>query len=356
LQQVRAAQTVRVGDKTIEQPELLEVKFDSFDWTQWAYMWAKYMIFKPKRANWVPPSEAPTIIRDDATVAVFGDWGSCLYGAPPISQRIEAMDRCDVVLHLGDTYYAGASDEVARRLVGNWPLRTGKPTLHRTLNGNHEMYTGASAYFAALQAVPFADQKASCFGLQNTNWLMLGLDTSFTYGDQHGDMDPEQLAWVERMIAQAGHRKVMLFSHHQIYSHFDATAGANLQASLGTLLAKKAIYGWYFGHEHRLVIFEEQGDWELKARCMGHGGFPEFRDTTLNGYDANKSQWITLGAQAHIPAATLWDGPNPCICDEPSDPVKYIPHGYMLLNFSGNTVSETFFDPAGGVVRAEEVL
>jgi hypothetical protein len=28
----------------------------------------------------------------------------------------------------------------------------------------------------------------------------------------------------------------------------------------------------------------------------------------------------------------------------------------MLLNFSGNTVSETFFDPAGGVVRAEEVL
>ena len=52
-----------------------------------------------------------------------------------------------------------------------------------------------------------------------------------------------------------------------------------------------------------------------------------------------------------VPAAQVWDGPNEFIHDDPSDPEKYIPHGYLVLQFDGTTVRETYRDPAGTVVR-----
>src|ERR1039458_592619 len=82
---------------------------------------------------------------DNARIALFADWGTGLYGAPAIAKCIEALDRCDVVLHLGDTYYSGESDEIRDRLVGNWPQRPAG-TINRALNGNHEMYSGGKAY------------------------------------------------------------------------------------------------------------------------------------------------------------------------------------------------------------------
>jgi hypothetical protein len=85
---------------------------------------------------------------DDATIAMFSDWGTGLYGATVITKTIGALPRCDVALHLGDTYYSGNEDEIKDRLIGGWPKRTN--TLNRALNGNHEMYSGGQEYFEAL--------------------------------------------------------------------------------------------------------------------------------------------------------------------------------------------------------------
>ena len=93
------------------------------------------LIFKPPKAAWIEPSPVPEPIPDDARIAVFGDWGTGLYGAPAIAQSIVGLDRCDVVLHVGDTYYSGEDTEVHDRLVGDWPKRPA-PTVNRSLNGN----------------------------------------------------------------------------------------------------------------------------------------------------------------------------------------------------------------------------
>ena len=65
----------------------------------------------------------PQTIPDNARIALFADRGTGLYGAPAITKCIEGLDRCDVVLHLGDTYYSGQDDEIRDRLIGNWPKR-----------------------------------------------------------------------------------------------------------------------------------------------------------------------------------------------------------------------------------------
>ena len=134
------------------------------------------LIFKPEKHAWVAPSPEPEPIADDARIAVFADWATGLYGAPTILKSIRQMDRRDVALRLGDTYYSGADDEIHDRLVGDWPLRNGN-TKNRSLNGNHEMYSGGQSYFAAL--ADFFHQSSSCFAMQNDHWTLSCLDTAY---------------------------------------------------------------------------------------------------------------------------------------------------------------------------------
>ena len=344
---VRPAREVQAGAQTVTLAELLEVRFDSGDWLGWLGM-AHFLLFKPDRSPWLAPPETPEQIPNDAVVAVFGDWGTGLYGSKPVAAQVQAMDRCDVVFHLGDTYYAGRPKEIANRLVSGWPTRSGR-CLHRTLNGNHEMYSGGSGYFEALSMAPFR-QSSSCVALQNDNWLLLGLDTSYT----DNDIDQPQADWVTRMVDKAGSRKVLLFSHHQLYSKF-GTAGQNLQSKLGPLLQEGRIYGWFFGHEHRLVLFDPHPKWGVRARCVGHGGFPEFR-SEVDGSEPDETLLIQLAASATVPAALVLDGPNPFIDDSPRDPRKYLPHGYLVLEFDDGTVYETYKDPSGAIVRDKDAL
>ena len=351
VQQLQPARQIVSDGDTLTLPELLEVKFDSGDWLGWIGM-AGLLLFKPKKSPWQAPPTTAITIADDTVIAVFADWGTGLYGAPPISNQIAKMGRCDVVLHLGDTYYAGRPNEIAGRLLQDWPKQS--KALNLALNGNHEMYSGGVGYFKALGAAPFK-QSSSCFALQNQNWLLLGLDSSYV----DSNMDQAQVDWVTSMVNKAtAKQKVLLFSHHQIYSQFDKNAGQGLQGALGTLLGTGRIYGWYFGHEHRLVVFDPHPQWGLKARCMGHGGFPEFRPDDLTGSAPNVSQWIPLAAKPalKVPSASVFDGPNRFISDKSSEQVQYVPHGFLVLEFSGNTVSETFKDPDGGIVRAKTAL
>ena len=108
-------------------------------------------------------------------IALFADWGTGLYGAPPISNQIAKMVRCDVVLHLGDTYYAGRPNEIAGRLLQDWPKQP--KALNLALNGNHEMYSGGAGYFKALGSAPF-QQSSSCFASRtktgfSSDWIRL---------------------------------------------------------------------------------------------------------------------------------------------------------------------------------------
>src|SRR5438067_10197938 len=109
-------------------------------------------------------------------VAILGDWGTNLYGAP-VSAKSVATDTnsFSMLMHLGDVYYSGTPSETTERFLNSWPKRTDRNLIQRALNGNHEMYSGGFAYYDA--TLPAFHQWGSYFAFANDNWLLVGLDT-----------------------------------------------------------------------------------------------------------------------------------------------------------------------------------
>ena len=308
-----------------------QVKFNDSDLFGWLGTGLE-ILFETDKAAFLPPPGAPETIPDTATIALFSDWGTGLYGAPVIARSIQGLPTCDVIFHLGDTYYSGTKEEVHDRLVATWPTRVG--TINRALNGNHEMYSGGFGYFEALGS--FFNQPSSCVALQNTNWLILGLDTAY----QDFAIAAPQLEWINRMVAAAGTRKVILCSHHQPFSSLD-DQGPSLQAALGPLLDKQRIEAWFWGHEHRLVVYEPHGKWGVKGRCIGHGGYPAARDTSI-GASGMLYNWIHLKPRPFAPEAMLLDGPNFWVTAAPG---QYSPHGFVVLELDGPLAWEAYRTP-----------
>ncbi len=209
------------------EPGGLEAKFDSKDILGWFgsfFSWWKKISPHPWIAG--DPQAAP--FPDLARVAVLGDWGTGLYGAPVCAKNI-AEDHAGftLVMHLGDVYYSGDDTEMQTRFLQLWPKVNG--ALSRGLNGNHEMYTGGKAYFNTV--LKTFGQSASYFALQNNRWLLACLGTAYVDHDLAG----EQANWLTQLIAQAGDRKVVLFSHHQPYSLLDVQ-GPQLDAQCRSVL------------------------------------------------------------------------------------------------------------------------
>jgi len=323
--------------------QVQEVKFDNLDVIGWLPVGLR-LIFRPKKFERPDPSGAAVPIADKLRLGMFADWGSGLYGAPKIRESIlNDPTPYDMLMHLGDVYYSGSDREVEERLVSMWPV-TGAGH-HVALNGNHEMYSGGKPYFT--RALSFLNQPQSCVAFQNANWLLVGLDTAFV---DH-DLDDAQVAWLTGLINAAGSRKVILFSHHQPFSQLD-DQGPKLVQKLSALLNAQRIHAWFWGHEHRCVIYSPHSTFGFKGRCVGHGGFPAFRDT-FNSPGTNNYEWRMLPANSEAPAAEVLDGPNLFI---PGEEARYSPHGYLTLEFDGANCLETYFDAARTVVRPAQPL
>ena len=172
----------------------LEAKFDTDDWFGWAKVaWEKLKHIQPY--GMVRPT---TMVADPfpefARVAILGDWGTGLYGAPKIAETVRNdVDPFTVLLHLGDVYYSGTDDEVQQRFLDLWPARP--DAINRALNSNHEMYSGGEAYFKSTLAK--FGQNGSYFALQNTHWTLVGLDVAYI---DHA-IDDAQVEWLEAILA-----------------------------------------------------------------------------------------------------------------------------------------------------------
>lgn len=317
----------------------MEAKFDSndiFGWFGSFFTWWKKIHPYPWQTASADPEPFPNVAR----VALLADWGTALYGALPCAQSI-ANDKAgfQLVMHLGDVYYSGDDGEMDSRFLNVWPKVTG--ALSRGLNGNHEMYTGGQAYFS--KALKQFGQQASYFALQNDYWLLIGLDSA--YADQ--DLNGDQATWLQSLVNKAGSRQIVLFSHHQPFSILDTPAAA-MVAKLAPILESKRIYAWYFGHEHRCLVYEPHAKWGLLGRCIGHSGFPEFRKAAQWGPPPATPTWRSLSGGAETPSALLLDGRNEYIKNHEDE---YGPHGYVTLEFEGAKLTETFHMPDGTKVE-----
>jgi hypothetical protein len=312
-----------------------EVQFSKDDWFRWALSfftwWGRIVPHEFPQA-----AAEPVTIPNTYRVAIVGDWGTGLYGAPFCAQSIEDdPDGYDLLLHLGDTYYSGLDNEVQDRFLRYWPI---VPTAaSRALNGNHEMYSGGYAYFDDI--LPRFGQQASYFALQNDFFTLIALDTAY----QDHDLTPGQVAWMRHILDGAGNRKVVLFSHHQPFSLLD-DQGPNLVDKLRDFLEGRKIFAWYWGHEHRCVLYDRHPDWGLFGRCAGHGGFPENRVDVSNAptvpglYDG----WHRLGKTNESPGGLLLDSPNVYVAGFEND---YGPNGYVRLDFRDGVLHESVRAP-----------
>jgi hypothetical protein len=344
---------VAVDNDAGDQPRLTrrEVTYDDADWLGWArslFEWWRKLRPAPFRA---PKSLTPLPIANDARLALFGDWGSGRYGAPVIAHTIAGLaGTLDATIHLGDTYYAGTPEEIRANLLGIWPHRNDSRSL--LLNGNHERYGGDIGYYEALDELR---QDSSYFALQNDHFLILGLDSAY----RDCDLGEDQPDWVERQIAAAGERRVILLSHHQPFSAFEAGASA-MVARLRTILEQRRIFAWYWGHEHRCVVYDAHPLWGTFGRCLGHGGYPYFRVTRQDEWarqsGLSNSDWYRFGAHRDAPGGIILGDDNPYVTPRPgSVHTEYGAHGFAFLTLDGPNVAESILRPDGEKVY-EQVL
>lgn len=319
-----------------------EVQFDEHDWKGWAgsfFSWWKKIVPHP----WLDtPSNKR--IKNSARVGILGDWGTGLYGAPTCARSIEHDKKgYDVLLHLGDVYYSGDSEEIKERFLDLWPDPTKTSwenkdgVFHRACNSNHEMYTGGHGYFNF--TLSKFEQSASYFALSNDHWILAGLDTGYAEGDLMG----QQVEWLAKLVSQADGRRIILFSHHQPFSWF-GNGYENVTGKLSAILRAKGVFAWYWGHEHRCILFDAHPEYGLYGRCVGHSGYPYFRDDfgdikrepTINGKDQHL-EWRLMPARDNCPSARILDGPNPYVGGYVD---RFGPNGYMSLDFDREHLTE----------------
>jgi hypothetical protein len=203
------------------------------------------------------------------------------------------------------------------------------------LNSNHEMYSGAKPYFGAIGAPPFGKQNGcSYFALENTDWVIVGLDSAYFSSEaglyMDGSLSPAggtaQVQFLQQQVAKG--KRVILLTHHNGLAE-DGSSTTNLWSQVMSGFANNAgpAY-WYWGHKHMAVVYKAQGNGTL-CRCCGHGALPWGEATELVG-KANVA-WFERRSASD------------------SDIPKRVLNGFALLSLDGPNIQEAFYDENGGV-------
>ena len=218
----------------------------------------------------------------NATIAIFGDWGTGMPEAVALLEQIKSFDP-DILLHLGDVYYSGTQEEMQTRFLDVVESVFGaNPPRSFSLSGNHDMYSGGAGYYWLIDRL---GQGASYFAIQNDDWLFVAMDTGrhdvnpLQGGSAATFLEEKEASWVNELVQKSKNQKIVLFSHHPLFSAFDPIEGA----AVNPLLLKQIqgslpkVSAWFWAHEHRLAIYDAFLGLE-RGRCVGHGAIPVFAD------------------------------------------------------------------------------
>lgn len=301
----------------------------------------------------LPPAAGGTL-----RVGVLGDWGT---GEQEAIAVLDQLMRCspDVIIHVGDVYYAGTADEQTTQFLD--PVKAARAKHGRnipvyTLPGNHDYYCGGAPFYAVIpqlnEGVPAGStQTHSFWALANERWQLQGMDTGyhdsdlFEVAEDTTHLRDDEAAWHLERTADAARngRTVILFSHHQLVSAFEKIGGvwtnprleANLaswqQAGASPLDPAGRIVAWFWGHEHVLEVYEPYHPTGSRfapvlGRCVGNSAFPVFTDSS--GYTRDPAGFATLPESSSPGGAIPF--PNDFVQSQPDDLVWA--SGYALLD------------------------
>lgn len=233
------------------------------------------------------PAGTPQTIQmpDDVKIALLADWG----GDNPAARRVADVVRREtpqIAIHLGDVYYGGTESE-CKTFLNLWPMSEPWQGTSYALNGNHEMYCGGKYYFDVI--LKAFGQSQSFFCLENKYWRLIGLDSAYNGGTLR-PVPPDapiaaQWNWLIEILRRKDGKANILMTHHQpVSAHFpEWEASKALRAEVDEILAmdgvgKDAIFGWFFGHEHRCAIYNDNKT-PYNARLIGNGCIPHLVQT-----------------------------------------------------------------------------
>jgi len=290
LTALKLAKAKITGNQADEQRYKDELaKFGDCDprYSEAAAKYAEYFVAQQKQIPYIVYKSLSDFVIDGklpakAKVAIVGDWGTGQDAAKLVLRQI-ANKKPDVVIHLGDIYYAGTQFEMTNYFLKIWQqtLNLGDkldriPTF--TLAGNHDMYSGGVPYYQLIQQL---GQPASYFCLRNADWQFIATDTGYHDHDPAGGgagatyLQDTEVTWLADKVNNPGGRRTVLLSHHQLFTAYDAIDGQEvnmrLASQVGPLLSKLVI--WIWGHEHDFVLYDSYMNL-ARSCCLGHGAFP----------------------------------------------------------------------------------
>jgi len=315
-------------------------KYEELD-PGWAEAFAVYLeSLLPAFGGKHPFIAAPQVIQvpDNVQIGLAGDWGTgdwrtAANPAPStdVGNHMEILQP-HLTIHLGDVYYAGTSDQEQHLLVNLWP-RGSIGSL--ALNSNHEMYSGAKPYFAAISNPPFAVQQGcSYFALENSNWVIVGLDSAYFSPESglymDGSLGPDGGTQVQFLQQQAAKgKKIIVLTHHNGLTE-DGSSATNLwKQVMSAFAAGTGPACWYWGHVHAGVVYEPKSPGNVLGRCCGHGALPWGQASQLDG---NPN--------------VLWYEHR--FAKDPDIPQRVL-NGFAMLYLDGPNIHEVFYDENGGV-------
>ncbi|WP_263359842.1 metallophosphoesterase family protein [Acidicapsa ligni] len=324
-------------------------------------------------------------------IGILGDWGT---GEPVAQLVLESLmeQKPDLILHVGDVYYAGTRDEMQvnfLNFIKTARAKTGHSAPVFNLDGNHDMYTGGEPFYDALSqvnqgasfpnspAAPVPTQSASFFTLSNS-WLQLqAMDTGYydsdlwDIGNDTTMLHPAEAAWHVSAIEDAARnsRAVILFSHHQGWSRFlgigeghGAAGGSGNTAQMGKLgynvnlqselkqVPVGPVKAWFWGHEHVLEVYDQPSiaastvttpgnqsvslsslfPWVPFGACIGYSAFPMLE--TDAPYDVAVS---SIQSNGNLQVGMTGNPPG-------------YNHGFTVLDIAqGGSATATYFSIAG---------
>jgi hypothetical protein len=319
-------------------------KYQQFDpgWTEALAVYLETIALGGKHAFIAIPQTIP--IPDDVQIGLVGDWGTGDWRpAPNLAPSTDvgshlALLEPEITIHLGDVYYAGTSDQEQHLLVNIWPEGS---LGSLALSSNHEMYSGAKPYFDAITDPngPFAIQKGcSYFALENTNWVIVGLDSAYfspeagLYMDGLlGPNEGTQVMFLQQQVAKG--KKVIVLTHHNGLAQDGSTTTALWAQVMSGFPEGAGPAYWYWGHAHAGVVYQPKPPHAgalatVLCRCCGHGALPWGHATEL---DNNPN--------------VLWYENRPA---RDPDIRQRVLNGFAVLYLDGPNIQEVFYDENGG--------
>jgi calcineurin-like phosphoesterase family protein len=326
----------------------------------WAYAAFEYLIYylgvEPKAPFATRPATIQLPNQPALKIAIVGDWGTGVWQdgsavacpSAAVMAQIQAANP-DVVIHLGDVYYAGTAEgvfgvlpgEETENLVDAWP----DFPLSFTLNSNHEMYNGANGYFTkALTSAKFSKQNGtSYFALEYNDWILFGLDSSYYDPSplymQGALTDSNQIAFLQSF--NLANKRIVVMTHHNGL-RTDGQVQMGLWNQVVSALGRAPDY-WYWGHVHNGIVYSAQSasGANTSGRCCGHGALPFGNAYELHDSEGNPVPQVDY--YAHTPMS------NP-----DTQQTNRVLNGYAIVTLTATSISEAFYDQSGALAWSSD--